>query len=136
MISQAATGFPLTVYGTGEQKRAFIHIHNTVDCVKLAIENPPEDASRVRIFNQTTESLCLIDLANMLKDNYNAEITFIDNPRKEALRNDLDIYVKGLIDLGLEPIYLNDKLIDDVKFIAEICKDKLKQENILTSPKW
>ena len=135
-ISQAAAGIPMTIYGTGEQTRAFIHIRNTVDCVRLAVENPPESTDRVRIFNQATECLTLIDLANMLKVKYGAEIGFYENPRKEAVANDLDITFKGLVNLGLKPIFLNDKLIDDVKFIAERCKDKLKKENVMSSPKW
>ena len=34
-ISQAASGNDLTVYGTGGQKRAFIHIKDTANCVKI-----------------------------------------------------------------------------------------------------
>jgi len=32
-LTQAAIGHPLTVYGTGGQTRAFIHIKDTADCV-------------------------------------------------------------------------------------------------------
>ena len=46
-LMQAAVGYPLTVHGTGGQTRAFIHIQDTVRCIQLAIENPP-DAGRAR----------------------------------------------------------------------------------------
>ena len=54
-LMQAAVGYPLTVHGTGGQTRAFIHIQDTVRCIQLAIENPPERGDRVRVFNQMTE---------------------------------------------------------------------------------
>ena len=46
---QAAIGYPLTVHGTGGQTRAFIHIRDSVKCVQLALENPPETGERVNI---------------------------------------------------------------------------------------
>ena len=48
---QAAIGYPMTVHGTGGQTRAFIHIQDTVRCIELAIENPPQKGERVRILN-------------------------------------------------------------------------------------
>ena len=42
-IMQAACNIPLTIYGTGEQTRAFIHIENSMDCIEIAINNPPSD---------------------------------------------------------------------------------------------
>jgi UDP-sulfoquinovose synthase len=50
-LMQAAIGYPLTVHGTGGQTRAFINIPDTVRCIQLAIENPPQHGERVRIFN-------------------------------------------------------------------------------------
>ena len=55
-LMQAAIGYPLTVHGTGGQTRAFIHIKDSVKCVQLALENPPQSGERVKIFNQMTES--------------------------------------------------------------------------------
>lgn len=135
-ISQAASGNALTVYGTGGQKRAFIHIKDTATCVQLAIETPPGDTNKVRIFNQVAEVRKLLDLAEIIEQQYGAEISFVENPRKEAAENELEVHNEGLKSLGFEPIILNDKLIEDVRFIAEQCKDKLKKENILSSPKW
>ena len=62
-LMQAAIGYPLTVHGTGGQTRAFIHIRDTVRCIQLAVEHPPERGERVRIFNQMTEVHRVIDLA-------------------------------------------------------------------------
>ena len=62
-LMQAAIGYPLTVHGTGGQTRAFIHLQDSVRCIQLAIEHPPEPGERVRIFNQMTEIHRVLDLA-------------------------------------------------------------------------
>ena len=49
---QAALDIPLTVYGTGGQTRAFIHISDTARCIQLAVENPPKPGAPVEILNQ------------------------------------------------------------------------------------
>ena len=38
----------MTVHGTGGQTRAFIHLQDTVKCIQLALENPPERGDRER----------------------------------------------------------------------------------------
>src|SRR5205085_10922263 len=65
-LMQAAIGYPLTVHGSGGQTRAFIHLQDTVRCIELAVENPPERGGRVRICNQTTEVHGVIDLAELV----------------------------------------------------------------------
>ena len=67
-LMQAAVGYPLTVHGTGGQTRAFIHIQDTVRCIQLAIETPPEHGERVRVFNQMTETHRVRDLAKLVAE--------------------------------------------------------------------
>lgn len=40
-LVESVIGHPLTVNGTGGQTRAFIHIQNSVQCIRLAVESPP-----------------------------------------------------------------------------------------------
>jgi UDP-sulfoquinovose synthase len=134
-ISQVATGNDLTVYGTGGQKRAFIHIQDTAKCIELAVNNPPSDTNKVRIFNQVSEVKSVKELAETLTKE-NGSISYVDNPRKELKENDLSVKNDGLKSLGFKPITLSESLINDVKFIAKEMKKNLKKENILTSPRW
>ena len=134
-ISQAATGNEITVYGTGGQRRAFIHIQDTAKCVQLAAENPPT-SDKVRIFNQVAEVHSVKDLALMMEKLYQAKVKFLDNPRKELPENELEVDNTGLKSLGFEPIKLSNRLVDDVLYIAQQMKDNMKKENILTSPRW
>jgi UDP-sulfoquinovose synthase len=117
-LMQAAIGYPLTVHGSGGQTRAFIHIQDTVRCVQLAVENPPEHGERVQIFNQMTEAHRLIDLAALVSRLTGAEIEHVANPRNEASENDLFVENRQLLDLGLDPITLEDQLLLEVTEIA------------------
>ncbi len=135
-ISQAAADVPLTIYGTGGQKRAFIHIEDTANCVSLAAENPPTNTDKVRIFNQVSEVCTVKELAEIISKQYGGSIAYHENPRKELPANDLAVSNEGLRSLGFEPILLNVSLIDDVKFIAEKVKSNLNKSNVMTSPKW
>jgi UDP-sulfoquinovose synthase len=135
-ISQAANNVPLTIYGTGGQTRAFIHISDTARCVQLACENPDFDTSRVRIFNQVAETHSILGLAKILKTQYGAEIAFHENPRKELPENDLEVSNVGLRSLGFEPVTLDQSLVEDVKFLAEQTRASFNVNNVLSSPKW
>lgn len=135
-IVQAANNVPLTVYGTGGQKRAFIHVSDTARCVQLVVENPPEETNKVRIFNQVAEVQSVRGLAELLKDAYGSEMRFIENPRKEMAENDLEVSNAGLLSLGFEPIRLQHGLVEDVRVVVNHNRDNFDKSIILNSPKW
>ena len=135
-ISQAANDIPLTIYGSGGQQRAFIHISDTARCIQLAVENSDFDNSKVRIFNQVAEVRSVKELASIISEQHGAAIDYKENPRKELAENELEVSNDGLCSLGFDPIFLSDSLVDDVRFVAEQTTLRFNKDNVMSSPKW
>ena len=135
-IMQAASGLPLSVYGTGGQSRAFIHISDTTRCVYLAATNVQAKFKKVRIFNQVSEVRSVLELAKLLQTATKCSINYLENPRKELAENELYVSNQGLTSLGFEPITLNERLIDDVRVVSQQNLNNLKVENVNNSPVW
>jgi len=136
LLMQAAINHPLTVYGTGGQTRAFIHIRDSVRCVEIAVANPPAPDSRVLIFNQMTECHRVRDLANLVSSLTGVPIGNTQNPRNEAAENGLDVENAKFLALGLKPTKLDEGLLAEVIDIAKKYTHRCKLERIMPSSYW
>lgn len=137
---QAAIGHPLTVYGTGGQTRSFLDIRDTVRCIELAIATPAE-AGKMRVFNQFTELFSIRDLALMVQKagqtlGIKVEVQNIDNPRVELEEHYFNAKNTNLLDLGLQPHFLSDALIDSLLNFAIKYRDRIDHKQILPKVKW
>jgi UDP-sulfoquinovose synthase len=137
---QAAIGHPLTVYGSGGQTRSFLDIRDTVRCIELAIATPAE-AGKMRVFNQFTELFSIRDLAMMVQKagqtlGIKVEVKNIDNPRVEAEEHYFNAKNTNLLDLGLQPHFLSDALLDSLLNFAIKYRDRIDQNQILPKVKW
>ena len=88
---QAVLGQPLTIYGDGKHKRAFISLRDSVQALELAIENVPP-AGRPRVWNQLSEWHSMEDIANLVVEvgsriGINVEKSYIDTPRTESTQD-------------------------------------------------
>jgi len=123
-LMQAAVGFPLTVNGTGGQTRAFIHIRDTVNCIRKAIESPPCAGDKVRILNQMTETHRIRDLAKLVQSMTGSEIVNVVNPRTELDENDLQVANARFRALGIAATTLEVGLLEEVRNVAQRYRDR------------
>jgi UDP-sulfoquinovose synthase len=113
---EAAIDHPITVYGKGGQTRGFLDIRDTLRCVELATVNPAGEGE-YRVFNQFTEQFTVQGLADMVaegarKMGWHPIVENIANPRVEMEEHYYNAKHTKLMDLGLQPHYLSDTLID------------------------
>jgi len=137
---QAAIAHPLTVYGTGGQTRSFLDIRDTVRCVELALANPA-GVGEFRVFNQFTEQFSVGDLAQMVQKAGSAlglkiEINHIENPRVEKEEHYFNAKNTKLLDLGLQPHYLSDSLLDSLLNFAVKYQNRVDHSQILPKVSW
>ncbi|OYV60981.1 MAG: NAD-dependent dehydratase, partial [Actinobacteria bacterium 21-73-9] len=135
-LMQAAIGHPLTVHGTGGQTRAFIHIRDTVRCVQIALENPPARGEKVKVFNQVTETHRVRDLAELVSKLTGVEVAYLPNPRVEADENELNVERAQFVSLGLNPTFLSEGLLEEVRDVASRYKDRADTSKIVARSVW
>ncbi len=139
-VVQSLLGYPITIYGQGLHKRGFLSINDSVQCLTLAIENPPKDEN-YRTWNQLDVSYSINDIADVvieISDRYNiaVEKKYIKSPRAESI--DDHYYrpiVKKLKDLGFKA---TRSLEDEISFLFSILvdnKDSIKDLSNVVIPK-
>ena len=139
-IVQAVAGYPLTVYGKGGQTRGYLNIKDTINCVRLSLENPAEKGE-LRIFNQFTETFSVTELADKVQHigkelGIDVEIKSIANPRKELEEHYYNPKHTGLLELGLSPNILTDQVLARMMEFVLRHKGNITQHKIFRGTKW
>jgi UDP-sulfoquinovose synthase len=137
---QAVAGYPLTVYGKGGQTRGYLNIKDTLQCLRLSLENPA-DKGELRIFNQFVETFSVNELADKVKASgerlgLKVEIKSLPNPRKELEEHYYNPAHTGLLELGLKPHHLTDDAMDEMMKIIIRYKDRIQKDCIFRDVKW
>jgi UDP-sulfoquinovose synthase len=137
---QAAIGQPLTVYGKGGQTRGFLDIRDTVRCIELACLNPAA-RGECRVYNQFTEQFSVLDIARKVREagrdlGMKVEIDHIPDPRVEAEQHYYNAKHSKLLDLGLQPHYLSESLLDSLMNIALKYRDRVDPTIMLPQVNW
>ncbi|HEV2755848.1 MAG TPA: NAD-dependent epimerase/dehydratase family protein [Actinomycetota bacterium] len=137
---QAVIGHPLTVYGKGGQTRGFLNIVDTIQCVRLAVENPAA-AGEYRVFNQFTEQFSVNDLATIVQrvaasKGINAVVEHLVDPRIEAEEHYYNAAHTKLVELGLKAHLLTDEVVGDLLETIQRYKDRILLRPIAPKTKW
>jgi UDP-sulfoquinovose synthase len=139
-VVQAVAGYPLTVFGKGGQTRGYLNIKDTLNCIRLSLDNPA-DKGELRIFNQFTETFSVNELAEKVKAagtsrGVRVEIQHVENPRIELDEHYYNPRHTGLLELGLKPHYLTEEVLAQMMKFAIKHKNRIKPDSIYRNVKW
>ena len=139
-VVQAVAHYPLTIYGKGGQTRGYLNIKDTLNCVRLSLEQPPAKGE-LRIFNQFTETFSVNDLAEKVKTvgdqmGLDVQVRHMENPRIEKEQHYYNPAHTGLIKLGLAPHALTDDVLADMMEYVVTHKEKIDSHKIFRGTKW
>ena len=107
-IIQSLMNEPLTIYGKGWQKRGYLALNDSIQCLMLLIENPSKG---FRIVNQLADIYCINDLCNIINTIVpGVGFKYMDSPRVERTS---DFYYNVNTDTLKKLGFKNTRSIDD-----------------------
>ena len=109
--AEAVLGIPLTVYGKGGQTRGFLSLEDSVEALRLLVENPAEKGT-FRTVNQFRELFSVMQLAEYVQTaaksvDMDTTIGHMENPRIEKEEHYYNIDRKVLPALGFDNLKRN-----------------------------
>lgn len=117
-VCQAVVGEPLTPYGKGHQTRGFLPLRDSMQCLTITLEHPP-DVGEYRVFNQFEETYSIYELADKVaaaarEAGVETEVRSLENPRMEAEEHYYRPDHDHLLNLGYEPTHDMDSELGDM----------------------
>jgi len=140
--AQAVINHPLTVYGKGGQTRGFLALVDSIQCISLLLDNPPENGE-YRVVNQFDQQYQISELADIVqkignKKGLNVEIKSFKNPRLEKERHYYNAEHEILKSLGFKSTReIEDEIgmmMDDL--LNHKGRIENKKESIIKEIKW
>jgi len=104
---QAVIRHPLTPYGKGHQQRGFLPLRDSMQCLELALVNPPAPGE-YRVLNQFAEVYDVTELALKVQAaaqqlGIEVAVRNLENPRRELEDHYYQPDHQALFDLGYKP---------------------------------
>jgi nucleoside-diphosphate-sugar epimerase len=117
-VVQAVLFKKLLIYGKGKQKRGFLSLYDSIKCLTLLLENPPEPG-KYRVVNQLDEiydTLALAEKVSSIAEEYGIDVKLetVKNPRVEAEEHFYDVEHKILPSLGFTRSKNMDEVIREI----------------------
>jgi UDP-sulfoquinovose synthase len=134
--AQAVLGLPVSVYGEGNQKRGFLSLKDSIQCLEIMIRHPAKPGEH-QIINQFQEVYRLNEIANIIKSILpNTEIKNIENPRMEMEDHYYNPRSEILRNFGYEPISDIKTEINEIIETIKLYKGNIIKESIIPTVKW
>jgi nucleoside-diphosphate-sugar epimerase len=103
--AQAVAGYPMTVYGKGEQRKPFISLEDAVEgLARLALADPDDRPDDFVVYNQVTRPISIVEIANTIADvageyDLDVDVEHFENPRDEDETHQMEIENDRYVDL-------------------------------------
>ncbi len=117
-VIQAVALNKLLIYGKGRQKRGFLSLYDSINCLTLLLENPPKNGE-YRIINQLDEVYDTFELAEKVRaigKEYGVEpsMEYVANPRVEKDEHFYEVESKILPSLGFRRKKTMDMVLHEI----------------------
>ena len=95
--AQAVAGYPVTVYGKGEQRKPFISLPDAVEgLAALALADPGDRPDDLTVYNQVTRAISIVEVAETIADvaadfGLDVDVEHFENPRDEDETHQMEI---------------------------------------------
>jgi nucleoside-diphosphate-sugar epimerase len=101
--AQAVAGYPLTVYGKGEQRKPMVSLEDAVESLVRLVETDRSDEG-IEIYNQVTRPVAIVELAETIAEvgeefDLNAEVKHYENPREENEEHKMEMENDAFLEL-------------------------------------
>jgi UDP-sulfoquinovose synthase len=141
--AEAVIGLPLTPYGEGKQKRGFIDLVDSIQCLTIAVENPPAKGE-YRVFNQLDEVYSIAELAEKVVTVANkrlgmdVKVKNVLNPRVEKEQHYYTVDHEHLRKLGFKPTRRVEETVEIMLKDLSKYRNRIleKSETILPKTMW
>ena len=99
--AQAVAGYPVTVYGRGEQRKPFVSLEDAVEGLARLATSDPDD---LVVYNQVTRAISIVEVANTIADvgnefDLDVAVEHFENPREEDETHKMEIESDRYADL-------------------------------------
>ncbi|WP_135824573.1 NAD-dependent epimerase/dehydratase family protein [Halorussus ruber] len=148
--AQAIAGYPVTVYGKGEQRKPFVSLEDAVEgLARLALTDPDERPDDYTVYNQVTRAISIVEIAETISDvasefGYDVAVEHFENPRDEDETHKMEIENDRYMDLVGEQAQSFEEGVRDIfetltqyeetitayedRFLPGVLEDRIEEE--------
>ena len=118
--AQAVAGYPVTVYGKGEQRKPFVSLEDAVEGLVRAAEIDPDDRPEgLTVYNQVTRPISIVEVATTIAEvgadfDLDVDVEHFENPRDEDETHRMEIENDRYLDLIGGPARTLEEGVRDV----------------------
>ncbi|QIO24124.1 NAD-dependent epimerase/dehydratase family protein [Haloarcula sp. JP-L23] len=95
--AQAVAGYPVTVYGKGEQRKPFVSLEDAVEgLAQLALSDADDRPEGLTVYNQVTRAISIVEISETIADvgsefELDVAVEHFENPRDEDETHKMEI---------------------------------------------